>query len=71
MCQVWCNGIQDIYAQLAEGPSAFGIYVHCAISAKFGVAVFQASMLDRLVGGPLGKVGLSAKWCNSLPEIHA
>ena len=28
------------------GPSAVGIYVHCAISGKFGVAVFKASMLD-------------------------
>ena len=31
------------------------------LSAKFGVAVFKASILDSL-GGPLAKVGLSAKY---------
>ena len=35
MCQVWCNGIQGIYAQLTGG--------RCA---KFGVTVFKASMLN-------------------------
>ena len=29
MHQVWCNGIQGIYAQLMGGPSAMGI---CALS---------------------------------------
>ena len=32
------------------------------LSAKFGVAVFKASMLNSL-GGPLAKVALSAKFC--------
>ena len=32
------------------------------LSAKFGVAVFKASMLNSL-GGQLAKVGLSAKFC--------
>ena len=31
------------------------------LSAKFGVAVFKASILDSL-GGPLAKVALSAKF---------
>ena len=31
------------------------------MSAKFGVGVFKASILD-LLGGPLAKVGLSAKF---------
>ena len=53
MCQVWCSTIQGIYARLMGGPSAIGI---CALSiyiyrsamrcAKFGVAVFKASLLD-------------------------
>ena len=33
--QVWCSGIQGMYAQLVGGRSG-----------KFGVAVFKASMLD-------------------------
>ena len=32
------------------------------LSAKFGVAVFKASILDSL-GGPFAKVCLSAKFC--------
>ena len=28
-----------------RGPSAVHIYVHCTISAMFGVVVFKASML--------------------------
>ena len=79
MCQVWCSGIQGIYAQLTGGQSAMGmcalcyisqvlcsgtqgiyaqltggfdlpcIYMRYAISArsaKFGVAVFKAPLLD-------------------------
>ena len=39
------------------GPSA-----KVGLSAKFGVAVFKASILDSL-GGPSAKVCLSAKFC--------
>ena len=48
MCQVWCSGIQGIYAQVTGGQSAMGIYALFYIyrSAKFGVVVFKASMLD-------------------------
>ena len=45
-----------IYAQFEEGSiclSAFSIYVHCAVSDKFGVAVFNASILDGGVHLPL------------------
>ena len=56
-CQDLCTGIQDIYALLMGGPSA-----KVGSSAKFGVAVFKASILDSL-GGPSAKVCLSAKFC--------
>ena len=39
------------------GPSG-----NVGLSAKFGVAVFKASIHDYLDGGPLAKVGLSAKF---------
>ena len=40
------TGLAVLNAQLIGGPSAVCIYVHCAISAKFGVVVCKASMLD-------------------------
>ena len=33
MCQVWCSGIQCIYAQL-QGANLPWVYVHCAIYAQ-------------------------------------
>ena len=30
MCQVWCSGMQGIYAQLQGGNLPL-VYVHCAI----------------------------------------
>ena len=51
VCQVWCSSIQGIYSQFTGGPSA-----KVGLSAKFGVAVFKASILDSLGGG-----GRSAK----------
>ena len=39
------------------GPSA-----KVGSSAKFGVAVFKASILNSLLGGPSAKVGLSANF---------
>ena len=57
LCQVLCTGIQGIYALLMGDPLA-----KVGSSAKFGVAVFKASILDSL-GGPLSKVGLSANFC--------
>ena len=39
ICQVWCSGIQGIYTRLTGGTSA-----------KFGVAVLKASMLESLGG---------------------
>ena len=38
---MWCNGFLKIYAQLEEGD-----HRSASRSAKFGVAVFKASMLD-------------------------
>ena len=51
MCQVWCSSIQGISVQLG-GQSAMGIYelFYTYRSAKFGVVVFKASMLDWLGG---------------------
>ena len=52
---IWCNGFPDIYAQLEEGVGSIChrymrivLYIYrCAIrSAKFGVVVFKASMLN-------------------------
>ena len=43
ICQVWCTGIQGIYSQFTGGPLA-----KVGSSAKFGVAVFKASILDSL-----------------------
>ena len=58
ICQFWCTGIQGIYALFigVGGPLA-----KVGSSAKFGVLVFKASILDSL-GGPLAKVGSSAKF---------
>ena len=60
VCQVLCTSIQGIYAPLMVGPLA-----KVGSSAKFGVAVFKASILYSL-GGPSAKVGLSANFCVSL-----
>ena len=54
ICQVWCSGIQGIYARLQVGQSAIGIcalfyiyiYIYIYRSVKFSVVVFQASMLN-------------------------
>ena len=51
------TGIQGICAQLKGGSLA-----KVGSSAKFGVAVFKASILNSLVGGPLAKVGLTANF---------
>ena len=73
VCQVWCTSIQGIYPLFMGGPSA-----KVGLSAKFGVAVFKASILDSL-GGPSAKVGSSAKFgvpvfkasiLNSLGGVH-
>ena len=52
MCQVWCSSIQGVNAQLTGGSICHG-YMHCLYiersamrCAKFGVVVFNASMLD-------------------------
>ena len=81
ICQVWCSGIQGIYAQLTGGGVGLPcIYVHCAIcarSAKFGVAVFKASMLDWLGGGSICNgyicivLCMRCIWCDGFPEIYA
>ena len=39
MCQVWCSGIQGIYAQLG-GQSAMGIYALCYIYQTYLVSWF-------------------------------
>ena len=58
VCQVWCSGIQGIYSWLTEG----GQLAKVGLSAKFGVVVYKASILNWL-GGPSAKVGSSAKFC--------
>ena len=50
-------GIQGIYALLIDWVS-----ISLGLSAKFGVAVFKASILYSL-GGPSAKVCSSAKFC--------
>ena len=40
ICQVWCTGIQGIYALFTGGPLA-----KVGSSANFGVLVFKASIL--------------------------
>ena len=52
---LWCSGLTWIYVQLEEG---WGVSLSWKL---FSVMVFQRSMLDWL-GGPLAKVGLSAKF---------
>ena len=55
------------------------VYVHCAISAKCGVALFKASMLDWRRGWGQSALGICALcyiymkhiWCNCFPEIYA
>ena len=44
ICQVWCNSIQGIYAQL--GRLMCQADLPNMRSAKFGVMVFMASMVD-------------------------
>ena len=39
MCQVWCSGIQGIYAQL-QGANLPWVYVHCAIYETYLVSWF-------------------------------
>ena len=53
ICHIWCSSIQGIYAQVTGGgKSAIGIYalfyiyIYIYISAKFGVVVLKAYMLD-------------------------
>ena len=53
MCQVWCSSIQGIYAQLlgvsiCHGYMCIVLYINRSAirCAKFGVAVFKASMFD-------------------------
>ena len=57
VCLVLCTGIQGIYPLNMGGQSA-----KVGSGAKFGVAIFKASILDSL-GGPSAKVCLSAKFC--------
>ena len=40
ICQVWCSGIQGMYAQLMEGSSAMGI---CAL---FYIYIYIDLLLD-------------------------
>ena len=56
ICQVLCSDMQVISALVLEELSA-----EEGSSAKFGVAVFKASILN-YPGGPLAEVGLSAKF---------
>ena len=44
ICQFWCTGIQGIYALFIGG----GPLAKVGSSAKFGVLVFKASILDSL-----------------------
>ena len=68
VCQVWCSSIQGIYLQLpgGGGPSA-----KVSSSAKFGVAVFKASMLDSLGAGSIGQSRFICQvWCSGIQGIY-
>ena len=54
----WCNCLQEIHSHFGGVGSPLAKVVS---SAKFGVVVFKASILDSL-GGPSAKVGLSANF---------
>ena len=59
ICQLWCSSIQDIYTQLTGGMGVPLAKVDS--SARFGIAVFKASILN-YPEGPLAKGGSSAKF---------
>ena len=56
ICQVLCSGMQVITALVPRGWSS-----EEGLSAKFGVAVFKASILN-YPGSPLAEVSFSAKF---------
>ena len=67
ICQVLCSGMQVISALVLGGSLAKE-----GLSAKFGVAVFKASILD-YVGGSIGQSRFVCQvWCSNIPDrgIH-
>ena len=69
ICQVWCNNIQGNHAQVMGGSICHGymcivLYIYIYRSAKFGVVVLKAFMLDWL--GDICQV-----WCNNIQGNHA
>ena len=78
MCQVWCSGIQGIYACLLRGcQSSMDICALCCIWNLFGVMVFQRSLLAWWWGGvnlPWVYVYCAIYelvWYNGFPDIYA
>ena len=57
ICHIRCSGIQGIYSWFTWG----GPLTTVGSSAKIGVALFKASILDSVVG-PSAKVGSSANF---------
>ena len=57
---IWCSGFPKICAQLEGGTSAFGICAFFYMSNSFGVAVFQSSMLNWVIGCGQSAMGKSA-----------
>ena len=53
ICQVWCSGIQGIYARLTGGLDLAYVYVHCAIYETYLVYWFLRDICS--IGG--GRVG--------------
>ena len=45
MCQVWCSGIQGIYAQLTGGSICL-LYICIVLDLAVGVVVCKAYVLD-------------------------
>ena len=67
ICKVWCSSIQGIYSQFTRGPSA-----RVGSSAKFGVAVFKAFILDFLGGGSIGQSRFICQFrCTGIQGISA
>ena len=71
---IWCSDIQGMYVQLTGGVHLSCIYVHCAISAraaKFGVAVFKASIFFEGEGSASRSDYICQVWCSGMEGTYA
>ena len=66
VCQVSCTGIQGIYPLNLGGQSA-----KVGSSAKFGVAIFKASILDSLGGCICQSMFICQVLCTGIQGIYA